>query len=89
MKSKLILSLALVLRAGLFGCSDEKTDERIESVKLPSGEILENHTYCESGSSERIINSGSSLEEMDDIIKKFVPPVKPVKPNQSDEPEKL
>ena len=33
----------------MFGCSDEKTDKRIESVKLPSGEILENHTYCDDG----------------------------------------
>ncbi len=49
MKLKLLLCLALVLSGGLFGCSDEKTDERIESVKLPSGEILENHTYCDEG----------------------------------------
>jgi hypothetical protein len=43
----------------LFGCSDKKTDERIESVKLPSGEILENHTHCESGWPE-----GSRLNEL-------------------------
>jgi hypothetical protein len=49
MKPKLLLGLALVLSGGLFGCSDKKTDERIESVKLPSGEVLENHTYLEEG----------------------------------------
>lgn len=49
MNPKLLLCLALVLSGGLFGCSDEKTDERIESVKLPSGEILENHTYLKTG----------------------------------------
>jgi hypothetical protein len=59
MKPKLILCLALVLSGGLFGCSDEKTDKRIESVKLPSGEILENHTHCESGWPE-----GSRLNEL-------------------------
>jgi hypothetical protein len=48
MKHKLILCLALVLSGGLYGCSDEKTDKRIESVTLPSGEVLENHTYLKS-----------------------------------------
>ena len=49
MKPKLLLSLALVLSGGLFGCSEGKSNERIESVKLPSGEVLENHTYLKSG----------------------------------------
>jgi hypothetical protein len=47
MKPKLILGFALVLSGGLFGC--EKADEQVESVMLSSGEILENHTHCESG----------------------------------------
>jgi hypothetical protein len=36
---------ALVISAALPG----KSDQRVESVTLPSGEILENHTYTESG----------------------------------------
>ena len=43
MNPKLLLGFALVLSGGLFGCSNY--DERVESVTLPSGEILENHTY--------------------------------------------
>ena len=49
MKPKLLLGLALILCGGLVGCSAGKTDERIESFKLPSGEILENHTYYDNG----------------------------------------
>ena len=37
--------VALVMNAALSG----KSDQRVESVTLPSGEILENHTYCETG----------------------------------------
>ena len=47
MKPKLLLILALALSGGLFGCSNY--DERVETVTLPSGEILENHTHLESG----------------------------------------
>jgi len=62
MKPKLILCLALVLSGGFvafvfirllplpaFPFDDVKTDQRVESVSLPSGEMLENHTYYESG----------------------------------------
>jgi hypothetical protein len=28
---------------------DSKSDQRVESATLPSGEILENHTYCDGG----------------------------------------
>lgn len=47
MKPKLILCLTLVLSGGWFGCA--KPQEKVESVSLPSGEVLENHTHCESG----------------------------------------
>jgi hypothetical protein len=47
MKPKLLLGLALVLSGGWFGCA--KTEEKVEAVTLPSGEILENHTYCDEG----------------------------------------
>jgi len=39
------LVAALVINAALSG----KSDQRVESVTLPSGEVLENHTWCESG----------------------------------------
>ncbi len=51
----LVLVLIFMARGfiSILQFSDEiKTDERIESVKLPSGEILENHTYYESGFQE-------------------------------------
>jgi hypothetical protein len=61
MKPKLLLCLALVLSGGLmlmllvyFGWNaiviaawSSKSDQRVESVTLPSGEVLENHTYCD------------------------------------------
>ena len=47
MNPKLIFGLALVLGGGLVGCA--KTDEKVESVTLPSGEVLENHTYSDNG----------------------------------------
>jgi hypothetical protein len=43
MKPKLILCLALVLSG--IRSSYAKIDEQVESLRLPSGEILENHTY--------------------------------------------
>lgn len=48
MKNKIILCLTFVLSSVLSGCS-AKIDERVESVTLPSGEILKNHTYLEEG----------------------------------------
>jgi hypothetical protein len=36
---------ALVVNAIFFS----KSDQRVESVTLPSGEVLENHTYCDEG----------------------------------------
>jgi hypothetical protein len=47
MKPKFIVCLVLVLSGGWFGCA--KTEEKVESVSLPSGEVLENHTHYESG----------------------------------------
>lgn len=39
------LAAAAVMNAAF----SSKSDQRVESVTLPSGEILENHTYCDDG----------------------------------------
>lgn len=41
------LAAAAVISTFLFG--ESKSDQRVESVSLPSGEVLENHTYYETG----------------------------------------